>query len=52
VVPFWSDRLGKRVIKARQLSARGGEMTGSVEGQKVNLRGQVRTVLRGDLLLD
>jgi PhzF family phenazine biosynthesis protein len=52
LVPFWSERLGKPVIKARQLSARGGEMSGSIEGLKVNLRGQVRTVLSGQLLLD
>jgi len=52
LVPFWSDRLGKPVIKARQLSTRGGEMSGSVDALKVNLRGQVRTVLSGQLLLD
>lgn len=52
LVPFWSERLGKDVIKARQLSARGGEMSGFVDGVKVNLRGQVRTVLSGQLLLD
>jgi PhzF family phenazine biosynthesis protein len=52
LVPFWSDRMGKPIIKARQLSARGGEMSGSVHGLKVNLRGQVRTVLSGQLLLD
>jgi PhzF family phenazine biosynthesis protein len=52
LVPFWSKRLGKSVIKARQLSARGGQMSGFVDGLKVNLRGQVRTVLSGQLLLD
>jgi PhzF family phenazine biosynthesis protein len=52
LVPLWSERLGKRVIKARQLSARGGEMSGSVDGSKVNLKGLVRTVLSGRLLLD
>lgn len=52
LVPFWSDRLGKTLITARQLSARGGEMSGCVDGLKVRLRGQVRTVLSGQLLLD
>jgi PhzF family phenazine biosynthesis protein len=51
LVPFWSERLGKPLIKARQLSARGGEMSGSVAGAQVNLRGQVVTVLSGQLLL-
>jgi PhzF family phenazine biosynthesis protein len=51
LVPYWSERLGRSVIRARQLSVRGGELTGQAEGDRVHLWGMARTVLRGQLLM-
>jgi PhzF family phenazine biosynthesis protein len=50
LAPFWSQRLGKTVFRARQLSARGGVLHVELAGQRVRLGGQAVTVLRGELL--
>ena len=50
LVPMWAERLGKRVLRARQVSARGGELGCSVEGETVTLTGRAVTVIRGTLL--
>lgn len=47
IIPFWSKRLGKQVLHARQLSARGGEMWGRHEGNKVILEGNVVHYMQG-----
>jgi PhzF family phenazine biosynthesis protein len=46
---FWSRKLGKRTLRARQLSARGGEMQATFEGDRVRLLGRAVTVLRAEL---
>ena len=48
--PFWGERLGLSVLRARQLSARGGELGVELSGERVGLVGQAVTVLRGELL--
>src|SRR6185436_19839274 len=48
--PFWSRRLNKRTFVARQVSARGGELKVSLDGDRLRLGGQAVTVLRGELL--
>ena len=48
--PYWSRRLGKNVFVARQISERGGVIGVQVEGDRVYLRGQAVTVLRGELV--
>jgi predicted PhzF superfamily epimerase YddE/YHI9 len=48
--PFWRDRLGKDELRAYQASPRGGVLGVRVAGQRVYLRGQAATVLRGELL--
>ena len=50
LTPFWSHRLGKLEMVARQLSARGGTLKVRLDGDRVRLRGQAVTVLRGELL--
>lgn len=45
--PFWGKRLGKDVLQARQLSARGGMLRVTNRGSRVDLAGQAVTVLRG-----
>jgi len=49
LVPFWSERLGKPKLFARQLSARGGEIYCDDLGEKVRLTGQVVEFLRGHI---
>src|SRR4029077_15933885 len=49
LTPFWSKRLGKLELVARQLSARGGTWHVRLDGDRVRLRGQAVTVLRGTL---
>jgi predicted PhzF superfamily epimerase YddE/YHI9 len=50
LTPFWSARLGKLEMTARQLSARGGEIRVRLAGDRVILGGQAVTVLRGELV--
>jgi predicted PhzF superfamily epimerase YddE/YHI9 len=50
LAPFWSRRLGKDSLRARQISARGGVLEVRVEGDRVFIAGQAVTVLRGELL--
>jgi PhzF family phenazine biosynthesis protein len=49
LVPFWADRLGKRELRARQVSARGGELGCALEGQRVRLSGNAVLVIEGKL---
>ena len=51
LVPYWSEILGKPVIRARQASRRGGEISGRLDGDRVLLTGRARTVLSGRLLM-
>jgi PhzF family phenazine biosynthesis protein len=50
LAPFWAQRLGKTTMQARQISERGGEMTVQVLADRVELRGQCVTILRGEVL--
>ncbi|HZH03618.1 MAG TPA: PhzF family phenazine biosynthesis protein, partial [Myxococcaceae bacterium] len=43
LVPFWSARLGRRTLRARQVSARGGDLLCEDRGERVGVAG--RTVL-------
>lgn len=47
--PFWGERLGKAEMAAYQASARGGIVRVRVAGDRVFLKGQAVTVLRGVL---
>jgi PhzF family phenazine biosynthesis protein len=48
--PFWAERLGKRDLRAAQLSERGGRLSVRVgEGNRVFLGGSAVTVFRGEL---
>jgi PhzF family phenazine biosynthesis protein len=48
--PFWSRRMGKNNFTAYQASARGGVVLVRVAGERVYLKGQAVTVLRGELV--
>lgn len=49
LTPFWRERLGRATLRARQVSARGGELTCVLEGERVKMRGAGVLVLRGRL---
>lgn len=48
--PFWAGRLGRREVTGFQASARGGFVRTLLDGERVKLSGQARTVLDGRLL--
>lgn len=50
LAPHWSRRLNKRSLIGRQLSARGGVVKVSLDGDRVALAGRAVTVARGELL--
>ncbi|CAN5277979.1 PhzF family phenazine biosynthesis protein [soil metagenome] len=47
IAPWWAERLGQTRFSAYQASARGGYLGCSVEGDRVVLSGQCRTVIEG-----
>ncbi|HMQ60954.1 MAG TPA: PhzF family phenazine biosynthesis protein [Flavilitoribacter sp.] len=49
MTPYWSAKLGKVSLKARQLSRRGGEVGCTLSGDRVILEGLAVTVLEGTL---
>jgi len=50
LTPFWAERLGKPAMRARQLSARGGDVAVELHGDRVVLEGHAVTVTSGQLL--
>lgn len=51
LVPFWAERLGKTRLKARQISARGGELRLILQGERVLMAGRALTLWQGAWLL-
>ena len=51
LVPFWAERLGKQQLRARQISARGGELRLELQGDRVLMAGQAVTLWQGEWLL-
>ena len=49
LAPYWAERLGRAELEARQISARGGEVHCTVEGDRVRLRGDAVTYLEGTI---
>ncbi len=49
LAPFWGKRLGKQVLQARQLSARGGRLECELNGDRVMIRGKTRMILKGEV---
>jgi len=52
LTPFWSRRLQRRSLHARQLSARGGEIRCEDHGERVLLSGRAVGVIEGTMWLD
>lgn len=49
LTPYWSERLRKTTLHARQVSARGGELWCALAGDRVKIAGHAVTYLRGEL---
>ena len=49
LTPYWAKRLGKADLRAKQLSARTGELIVSDRGARVLLKGEAVTFLRGNI---
>jgi len=47
LIPYWSQRLGRKSLRARQLSARGGELWLEDRGERVKISGNVVPYLEG-----
>ncbi|BDI59732.1 PhzF family phenazine biosynthesis protein [Qipengyuania nanhaisediminis] len=51
LTPFWADRLGRSTFTAHQASARGGDLTLRLEGERAWLGGPCVTVVEGKFYL-
>ena len=49
LIPFWAERLGKNVLFARQVSARGGELFCELRGDRVKIGGHASLYLKGEI---
>ena len=52
LIPYWSQRLGKATLFARQVSRRGGEIFCRLAGDRVHIGGKAVLYLRGEIVLD
>ncbi len=52
LIPFWSERLGKNEMFARQVSARGGELFCELVGDRVKIGGNAVTFLKGEIRVE
>ena len=51
LTPYWTKRLGKKQLRARQVSERGGEIWCEAVGERVILKGAAVLTLKGSLLV-
>jgi len=51
LTPYWASALGKSVLEARQISARGGVLRCTLRGERVEIAGRVVPYLEGTILL-
>lgn len=51
IVPFWSAKLGKPKLHARQVSARGGELFCELAGDRVKMAGHATLYLKGEIFV-
>jgi len=51
LIPFWSDRLGKASLSAKQLSKRGGVLLCEDNGERVRIGGRAIRYLQGEIFI-
>jgi PhzF family phenazine biosynthesis protein len=49
LTPFWAQRLGKKTLKARQVSPRGGQLTCTDDGARTILSGPCALYMRAEI---
>jgi PhzF family phenazine biosynthesis protein len=49
LTPYWAERLGRAKLRARQVSARGGEIFCEDRGERVGLAGRAVLYLKGEI---
>ncbi len=49
LIPYWSKRLGKTTLKARQVSRRGGELECEDRGDRVRISGRAVKYMQGSI---
>lgn len=47
LAPYWAEKLGKTQLVGQQISSRPGQIECVLEGDRVRMRGQARTYMRG-----
>ena len=51
LIPYWSAKLGKTQMRARQVSARGGDLRCELQGDRVLIAGQATLYMKGKIFL-
>ena len=51
IIPFWSEKLGKEKMKAKQLSKRGGDIYCEQKGERVMMGGQCVFYMKGQITI-
>jgi len=51
LAPYWAEVLGKSRLRARQISARGGDLECVPDGDRVHVGGQAALFLTGEIIL-
>ncbi|HBX65202.1 MAG TPA: isomerase, partial [Balneolaceae bacterium] len=49
--PYWSRKLKKDKLSARQISKRGGELICEMKGDRVEISGEAVTYMKGEITL-
>jgi predicted PhzF superfamily epimerase YddE/YHI9 len=49
LTPYWAKRLGKKTLKARQVSPRGGNLVCTNDGERTILTGRCALYMRGEI---
>jgi len=51
LTPFWAQRLGKKTLKARQVSPRGGDLTCTDDGERTLIAGRSALYMKGEIFV-
>lgn len=51
LTPYWADKLGKKELTARQVSARGGNLLCAIDGERVYITGSAVKFMEGEIYL-
>lgn len=51
MTPYWSEKLGKTTLSAKQISARGGELECTLNADRVLLSGKAVTYMTGTIII-